>query len=130
MLPAAVRFTLSLTLDGAPLSGFPAERRVTDDQVERLTLKRAADGLGVFTYQEIPATPTETALVLLTTDAPVRVAVNGQAQDHVTDIPLAADGVILLSNVTLSNATSQLATANPTTTPATLTVLVANLGLP
>lgn len=114
-LPAALRLTCAVTLDGTPLAGFPVERRPTGQSLERARIVRRADGDGVTTYTFLPVLfPLATAL--FTTEAPVRVSLNQQDDDALT---LAPGGALFLLGATLTS----LTTANPTTRPAPCTML-------
>ena len=118
-LPAAIRCTLALSLDGDPLAGFPAERRPTGPSVEHFEYVRAADSTTVLDSQPAPLLTLPASVLLVTTDSPVRVALNDQDQDGTTDLGLTAGGVIFLSQVTVT----AVRTANPTEQPAVVTML-------
>ncbi len=118
-LPAAIRLTCALTLDGVPVSGFPVERRPLGSMLERLTIIRGADGASTLSSEPLPVTLLPASLLLLSTDLPVRLALNDQSQDGVTDIGLQAGGTVLLAAADIT----AIATANPSIVPATLAVL-------
>ena len=118
-LPAAIRLTIALHLDGEPVPGFPLERRPTGATLERFDFVRLADGIGTFTAEPLPVTTLPLESFFLTTADPIRLSINDQPQDGVFDTGLRAGAAVLLVAATIT----QLATTNATTTPAALTLL-------
>jgi hypothetical protein len=111
-LPAALRLTLAVTLDGVPLSGFPVERRPTGTQIQQSRVVRPAADITLRTPPvSLPATT-----VLLQVDHPLLVSLNAQDADAIT---LAAGGALFLLGATLTG----LQTANRTIADATMTVM-------
>lgn len=105
-LPAAIRLTLALTLDGTPLTGFPVERRLTGASTFFLDFIRSADGDDSDVFETAPIQVTPVSALLLTTPDQLRIQLN---EGEVQPFYLGGNGLLLL---TAANVTA-LATANP-----------------
>jgi hypothetical protein len=116
---STARLVIDAALDGQPVAGFPLERRLTVGALTASPVTRAADGDGVVTARPL-ATLGALLLLVVTADAPVRLALGGQTEDGTTDLGLGTDGLLLLAGL---DGLASVTSANPTTIPAALTVV-------
>lgn len=119
-LPAALRLTLAVTLDGTPVLGFPVERRLLGTHLARIEDSRPADGVTTDDFQAAPIQEGSANLILLRPEAPLRLSLDQQNEEAVT---LERDALVLIAGGQVTS----IATANPgtTATPYTIVALTA-----
>lgn len=87
---------VDVEIDGTPIAGFPIVRRLTVDEVQSFDYEQAAHGDAV-TFAAIPADQlAEIQALLVRTDKPVTLRLDGQAD---AGVGLNAGGLILLLDV-------------------------------
>ena len=103
--------TLTLTIDGQPVTGFPITRRITVDELQHFDYEEAADNDAI-TYSDLPVTQLTSIqfLLLRALEQPINLRVDGQTDGQ---IEINVGGFVLMMDVTNNAATLRARVNNP-----------------
>jgi len=107
----SIEATLTLKIDGQPVTGFPITRRITVDELQHFDYEEAADN-DTTTYSDLPVAQLATIqfLLLRALEQPINLRVDGQTDGQ---IEINVGGFVLFMDVTNNSGSNRARVNNP-----------------